>query len=225
MMAGMSRAQVLESLAAEAIALGESAPRAVLGIAGVPGSGKSTLVELLLARIVERRGPGWVAHVPMDGFHLADDQLRRLGLLDRKGAPETFDAAGYAHLLERVRAEVDDDVYAPGFDRTLEQPLAAALAVPPSARLVVTEGNYLLLDRPAWRRARQARDRVWFVAADDDVRLDRLIARHVQFGKSPETARAWVTDVDERNAALVSATAAAADRVLVNGAGGWAISA
>ncbi|WP_036465044.1 nucleoside/nucleotide kinase family protein [Mycolicibacterium iranicum] len=221
----MSSPPVLESLAADAIALGESAPRAVLGIAGSPGAGKSTLVEALLRGIGEQRGPGWAAHVPMDGFHLADVQLRRLARLDHKGAPDTFDSAGFAHLLERVRHDTDDDVYAPGFERGLEQPLAAAVVVPPSARLVITEGNYLLLDRPGWRRARLAMDQVWFVIADEQTRIDRLIARHVEFGKRPDVARAWVTDVDERNAGLVSSTATAADRVVVNGANGWEFSA
>ena len=103
----------------------------------------------------------------MDGFHLADAQLDRIGARGRKGAPDTFDAAGYAHLLERVKREVDDPVYVPGFDRTLEQPLAAALVVLPSARLVVTEGNYLLLDDPHWERARRAMDAVWFVASEE----------------------------------------------------------
>lgn len=165
------------------------------------------------------------AHVPMDGFHLADAQLRRLGLLDRKGAPETFDPAGYAHLLERVRTETDIEVYTPGFDRVLEQPLAGALVVPPAARLVITEGNYLLLDDPAWSRVRRMMDRVWFVEADEELRVSRLTARHVEFGKSSSQARDWVADVDGRNAARVAPTAAAADRVIVNGASGWAISA
>lgn len=224
-MTGMGSPQVLESLAADAITLGERTGRAVLGIAGTPGAGKSTLVEMLLAAIDGRRGTGWAAHVPMDGFHLADAQLRRLGFLDRKGAPETFDADGYAHLLERVRTETDSDVYAPGFDRALEQPLAAALVVPHSARLVITEGNYLLLDRPAWARARGAMDAVWFVSSDDEVRIDRLIARHMAFGKSRHAARSWVAAVDQPNAEVVSSTMAAADRVIVNGARGWAISA
>lgn len=224
-MTGMSSPQVLESLAADAVTVGEGATRAVLGIAGTPGAGKSTLVELLLAMIDARRGAGWAAHVPMDGFHLADAQLRRLGLLDRKGAPETFDPAGYAHLLERVRIQTDSDVYAPGFDRALEQPLAAALVVPKTARLVITEGNYLLLDRPAWASARRAMDAVWFVSSDDQVRTDRLIARHVAFGKSPHAARSWVAAVDESNAEVVSSTMGAADRVIVNGAHGWVISA
>jgi pantothenate kinase len=211
----------LERLAEDAIALADSRPRALLGIAGSPGAGKSTLVEQLLAHIRERRGAAYAAHVPMDGFHLADDQLRRLGALDRKGAPDTFDPAGYAQLLERLVAETDAPVYAPGFDRTLEQPLAAALVVLPSVRLVITEGNYLLLDHPAWKRARRAMDCVWFVTTEEDVRLERLVARHVEFGKSPDAAQAWVTGTDQRNADLVSPTAAAADLVIVNRSDGW----
>ena len=197
--------------------------RAVLGVAGCPGAGKTTLTELLLNRIRALRGPSWVAHVPMDGFHLADAQLQRLGLLDRKGAPDTFDAAGYASLLRRVRHQSADPVYAPGFDRRLEQPLAAALVVPPEARLVLTEGNYLLLDDPPWAAVRQQIDSVWFVVSAEDVRVERLVARHVEFGKSPATAAAWVAGTDQRNADVVSATVGAADRVVVNGADGWRV--
>lgn len=207
-------------LARDAIALvGES--RAILGIAGSPGAGKSTLVDLLVTRIEAVKGADWVAHVPMDGFHLADAQLDRIGVRGRKGAPDTFDAAGYAHLLERMKREVDDPVYVPGFDRTLEQPVAAALVVLPSARLVVTEGNYLLLDHPHWARARRAMDAVWFVASGESERIERLVARHVEFGKTPKEARAWVATTDQRNSELVAGTVGKADRVIVNGAAGW----
>ena len=193
--------------------------RAVLGITGAPGAGKTTLVERLLAELAQHPPEGadggdWVAHVPMDGFHLADVQLDRLGLRDRKGAPETFDAAGYAAMLERVRTETSQTVFAPGFERHLEQPIAAALAVPPSARLVVTEGNYLLLDEPAWHRVREAMDEVWYCDLDEQTRLERLVARHVEFGKEPDLARTWVDRVDQANAALVAATRARADLVV-----------
>jgi pantothenate kinase len=201
-------------LARDAIALAGDSSRAILGITGCPGAGKSKLVDLLLERIGAVRGDDWVAHVPMDGFHLADAQLDRIGARGRKGAPDTFDAAGYAHLLERVKREVDDPVYVPGFDRTLEQPLAAALVVLPSARLVVTEGNYLLLDDPDWARARRAMDAVWFVAIDESERIARLVARHIEFGKTPDEARAWVATTDQRNAELVAGTIGKADRVI-----------
>jgi pantothenate kinase len=208
-------------LARDAIALVGDSSRAILGIAGSPGAGKSTLVDMLVGALRMVNGDDWVAHIPMDGFHLADAQLDRIGARGRKGAPDTFDAAGYAHLLERVKAEVDDPVYAPGFDRTLEQPLAAALVVLPSARLVVTEGNYLLLDHPHWARARRAMDAVWFVASGEATRVERLVARHIQFGKAPNEARAWVATTDQRNAELVAGTVGRADRVIVNGAAGW----
>lgn len=218
-----AQSDTLERLAEDAIALAELRPRAVLGIAGSPGAGKSILVDQLLAHIGERKGPGWVAHVPMDGFHLADEQLRRLGALGRKGAPDTFDSVGYAQLLERVAVETEAPVYAPGFDRTLEQPLAAALVVLPTARLVITEGNYLLLEHPSWLRARRAMDRVWFVASEEALRVERLVARQIKFGKSPDAAQAWVTGADQPNAELVSTTATAADVVIVNSANGWLI--
>jgi len=201
-------------LAREAVELVEDGSRAILGIAGSPGAGKSTLVDLLVTRIRAAEGDDWVAYVPMDGFHLADAQLDRIGARGRKGAPDTFDVAGYAHLLERVKREVDEPVYVPGFDRTLEQPVAAALVVLPSARLVITEGNYLLLDDPDWARARHAMDAVWFVTSDESKRIARLIARHIEFGKTPDEARAWVETTDQRNAELVAGTAGKADRVI-----------
>jgi pantothenate kinase len=201
-------------LAREAVELVEDGSRAILGIAGSPGAGKSTLVDLLVTRIRAAEGDDWVAHVPMDGFHLADAQLDRIGARGRKGAPDTFDVAGYAHLLERVKREIEEPVYVPGFDRTLEQPVAAALVVLPSARLVVTEGNYLLLDEPDWARARLAMDAVWFVTSDESKRIERLVARHIEFGKTPDEARAWVATIDQPNAELVAATVGNADRVI-----------
>ncbi len=184
----------------------------MLGITGAPGAGKSRLAAWYVAR-ARTAGTGAV-HLPMDGFHLADVTLAALGLLDRKGAPETFDAWGYAALLGRVRERPAHTVYAPGFERDLEQPVAGAVAVPVTADLVVTEGNYLLLDRPEWRAVRAQLDQVCFVHVDEAVRRERLVARHVAFGKSPEQAGAWVARVDEPNARLVEASRARADRVL-----------
>jgi pantothenate kinase len=180
----------------------------VIGIVGAPGAGKSTYAERVVA---ESSLPA--AYVPMDGFHLADVALRRLGLLDRKGSPETFDAWGYAALLQRLRTATET-VWAPAFERDLEQPLAGAIAVEPGVELVVTEGNYLLLDRAEWRAARAASDEVWFLDVPDRVRRPRLVARHTSYGKTPAEAEAWVARVDDANARLVAATRAAADRVV-----------
>jgi pantothenate kinase len=150
----------------------------------------------------------------MDGFHLADVELDRLGRRDRKGAPDTFDAAGYAALLARLREERDEVVYAPGFERVLEQPLAGAIPVPPTARLVVTEGNYLLLGTGPWTRVRPQLDEVWFCELDERERVRRLVARHEEFGKDHDTVVAWVLGSDQRNADLVAATRDLADLIV-----------
>ncbi|RDD87758.1 nucleoside/nucleotide kinase family protein [Streptomyces parvulus] len=210
-----------DDLLARARALPSNGRRAVLGIAGAPGAGKSTLAERLVRELNGSDGT-WAAHVPMDGFHLADAELDRLGRRDRKGAPDTFDSAGYAALLGRLREEDGDVVYAPGFERVLEQPIAGAVPVPPSARLVVTEGNYLLLGTGAWARVRSRLDEVWFCGLAEEERIGRLVARHERFGKSPEQARAWALGTDQRNADLVNAGRHRADLVIAEEAtGGW----
>ncbi|MEU2711272.1 nucleoside/nucleotide kinase family protein [Streptomyces sp. NPDC007205] len=202
-----------DDLLARARALPRDGRRALLGIAGSPGSGKTTLAEHLV-RALNADGPPYAAHVPMDGFHLADAELDRLGRRARKGAPDTFDAAGYAALLRRLREDADDVVYAPGFERVLEQPIAGAIPVPPTARLVVTEGNYLLLTEGSWARVRPCLDEVWFCETDEDERIRRLVARHEEFGKDHETAVAWVRATDQRNAELVATTRGRADLVV-----------
>ena len=205
----------LDDLVERAVALAARPRRAVLGITGSPGAGKSTLAAVLLQRLADRLPEGAVAHVPMDGFHLADVALERLGLRQAKGAPDTFDAGGYIALLKRLRAaEPEEVVYAPMFERDLEQPLAGAIPVPRAVRLVLTEGNYLLLEHGRWREVRPLLDEVWFCAPDPEVRLARLTARHVEFGKPPAAAAAWVGSVDEPNAALVEATRDRADLVV-----------
>ena len=143
-----------EELIDRARALTETGTRRILGIAGVPGPGKSTLAAVVAARLGAA-----AAQVPMDGLHLADVELARLGRLDRKGAPDTFDAFGYVALLRRLRAaEPGEVVYAPAFERTMEQPVAGSIAIDPSVPLVVTEGNYLLLPDAPWDRVRPLLD-------------------------------------------------------------------
>lgn len=208
-----------DDLVERAASLVRPGRRALLGIAGAPGAGKTTLAERLVRRLDED-GRFHVAHVPMDGFHLADAELERLGRRGRKGAPDTFDAAGYAALLRRLREDDEDLVYAPGFERVLEQPLAGALPVPRAARLIVTEGNYLLLRDDAWARARAQLDEVWFCELEEAERIRRLVARHEEFGKDHDTAVAWVLGTDQRNSELVAATRDRADLVLGTAAAG-----
>lgn len=186
--------------------------RRLLGITGPPGAGKSTLaiklVEALGARAVR---------VDMDGFHLAQRELRRLGRIDRKGAADTFDGCGYVELLRRLRHDptgTADVVYAPEFRRDLEEPIAGAIAVPPSVPLVVTEGNYLLLTEPPWNLVRDLLDEVWYLALPEDERLRRLVARHQAFGSTADEATRRAFGSDRINAERIAATAARADRIL-----------
>jgi pantothenate kinase len=207
----MPPAQVLPlgELVARARALAEDGPRQLLGIAGAPGAGKSTLAE----RIVAEVGPT-ARLVPMDGFHLAQSELIRLGRDGRKGAPDTFDANGFVSTLRRLRRLEPTSVWAPAFRRDLEEPVAGAIEVPPEVRLVVTEGNYLLVRDEPWDEVRALLHQVWFLDLDAELRLRRLTARHEAYGKAPEQARAWALGSDEANARLVAGTAGHADLVV-----------
>lgn len=185
--------------------------RRILGLTGAPGAGKSTVAR----RVVEALGPAAAVLVPMDGFHLANVVLAGLGRRDRKGAHDTFDDAGYAALVERLHAaRPGETVYAPDFRREIEEPVGSAIPVPPDVPLVVTEGNYLLLESGAWPRARALIDEVWFLAPGEDTRQEWLVRRHEAYGRSPEEARRWALGTDQRNAELIAATAARADAVL-----------
>ncbi|TXK19944.1 nucleoside/nucleotide kinase family protein [Homoserinibacter sp. GY 40078] len=182
--------------------------RVVVGIAGEPGAGKSTLAAELAAIL----GSESVV-LPMDGFHLPQRRLVELGRRDRMGAPDTFDVAAFVRVLGAIRDD-SDEVAAPSFDRDIEEPVPAAIRITPAHRIVVVEGNYLLHDRDGWEQARALLDLVAFVRLDPRIRLERLIARHVAHGKTPDAARAWATGPDETNAALIRAGADRADLVL-----------
>ncbi|MCX5400564.1 nucleoside triphosphate hydrolase [Streptomyces sp. NBC_00102] len=232
----------LAPLVARARALIVPGRRRILGIAGPPGAGKSTLA----AALVEALG-GAAVLVPMDGFHLAGAELERLGRAARKGAPDTFDAAGYAALLRRLRGTgggsgtatgsgtgvesgtgtgsstgtegggtgtAGETVYAPAFDRALEEPIAGSVAVEPGTPLVVTEGNYLLHDQGPWAPVRGLLDEVWYLELDPDVRVRRLVDRHVRFGRPRPDAERWVAGSDEANARLVGAGRDRADLIV-----------
>lgn len=190
--------------------LASAGGRRLLGITGPPGAGKSTLA----AELAEALGPRLAVVVGMDGFHLADAELVRLGRRDRKGAPDTFDAHGYLALLRRLKAAAEPVTYAPRFRREIEDSIAAAVPVPAAVPLVVTEGNYLLLDSEPWCRLREVLDEVWYVDPPRALRIERLISRHAAHGKDRRRAREWALGPDERNAELIAAGKHEADLVV-----------
>ena len=196
-----------------AVALAAAGGRSVLGIAGAPGAGKSTLARRIVTEVATRLGSGVAVQVPMDGFHLANAALDTLGRRDRKGAIDTFDGAGYVELVRRLAAagggagtdDTDGTVWAPDFDRRVDEPVAGSIAVPPETVLVVSEGNYLLDQTVPWRELPDLFTETWACVVDDSVRIDRLVGRHMRHGRDHEAARQWATEVDGVNAERVTA--------------------
>ncbi len=194
-----------------AIGPGGHPHRVMIGVAGAPGAGKSTLA----AQLAEQLGSA-AALVPMDGFHLAQSVLRRRGLADVKGAPETFDGFGFSALLQRLRGHPAETVYAPTFDRELEQPVAGAIEVTSAIQYVITEGNYLLLDGLPWEEVKGGLDAVWYLDTSEAIRVNRLVRRHIQFGRTPNDALKRATNgSDADNAVLVRESRNRADLILV----------
>jgi pantothenate kinase len=191
---------------AAALAAGQ---RRILGIAGPPGAGKSTLAARLVVALGER-----AVLVPMDGFHLAERELHRIGRHARKGAIDTFDADGFVAQMRRLRRPGPRTIYAPEFRRELEEAVAGAMPVPADVPLVVTEGNYLLVPDEPWGELRELLDAVWYLHLDEPERLRRLTDRHVAFGRGLAEAAARARGTDQANAELIATTADRADLVI-----------
>jgi pantothenate kinase len=198
-----------EQLVGRARVLAAAGDRRILGLAGAPGAGKSTLA----AELVDELGDLAVL-VTMDGFHLANSVLDSLSRRDRKGAADTFDVPGYVELLARLRGQTEGVIYAPRFDRGLDESVGSAVPVLAQTPLVITEGNYLLHSAGGWEHVRPLLDEVWFLAPPDNLRQERLIHRHEHFGRSQADARAWALGTDQRNADLVHRTREAATLVI-----------
>jgi pantothenate kinase len=184
--------------------------RFTIGIVGKPGAGKSTLTSYLMEKLPK----DYASLVPMDGYHLSNLQLKQLGLTNRKGAINTFDTNGFVNLLKRINTEIDKDIYFPIFHRDIEESYAAEGVVYANTRLVMTEGNYLLASEGGWEQVAPELDEVWYLKINDDLRLERLIKRHHQFGKDLIAAEAWARGTDEANARLIEKTANRADVVV-----------
>lgn len=203
---------------ARAVELAGSGRRVVLGIAGAPGAGKSTLARRVVLAVDEALGAGTAVQVPMDGFHLANRALDALGRHDRKGAIDTFDAEGYVALVRRLAAEPTGPgahvIWAPDFDRRMDEPVAGSIPVPAGTRLVVTEGNYLLDETAPWSALADLCTETWFCTVGEPVRVDRLVARHMRHGRDHDAARAWAVEVDGVNAARIAPTVIRASRTV-----------
>jgi len=188
--------------------LRSSGRRQIIGLAGAPGTGKSTFARTLADALGRER----TSVVPLDGFHLATEIIEGTPLRDRKGAIDTFDVGGYVSLLQRLRARDEPVVYAPSYRRGLEEPIAASIVVPHAIDFVITEGNYLLSTEPPWQRVRSLVDEIWFIDTARELRLERLIERHVAFGMTREAATAWAIGPDDVNARYIESTRYRADR-------------
>jgi pantothenate kinase len=214
----VSAADSMDQLVERAVGLITPGRRAILGITGSPGAGKTTLAQGLaeaVNRVTRDPDAGPVAvHLPMDGYHLANATLDRLGNHDRKGAIDTFDGWGFVSLLRRLLDELDHTVYAPGFDRTIDEPVAGQVGVEPATQLVIVEGNYLLADVEPWSAVKGLLTESWFCDTSEHERLRRLINRHELHGRSREAATAWAQSVDGTNAILIEATRARADLIV-----------
>lgn len=205
----MDSPEISDAVAALRVRL-DGGRRTLLGITGAPGSGKSTFASWLQQEF----GPELAVVVPMDGFHLGNAIIDGTPLRQRKGAMDTFDVGGYLSLLQRLVRRDEAVVYAPEFRRTLDEPVAASIAIPASVPLVITEGNYLLAEPPQWKDVRAQLDEVWFIDTPLELRLARLVDRHVRFGMDRTAAEAWAMGPDEANAVLIEATRQGADRII-----------
>lgn len=199
----------LDELVARAQNLSAGGSRKILGITGAPGAGKSTVADAIAQVLGER-----AARVGMDAFHLANSVLDAHGTRDRKGAPETFDPWGYANLLRRLKSNAEPMIYAPVFDRRLEESIGSAIPVDRVVPLIITEGNYLLLDAEGWREGCEVIDEIWYLEVPQEERQQRLVRRHEAFGKSRDEAQAWAKGSDQLNADVVDATRERADLVI-----------
>ena len=189
------------------IELASASTRTIIGIVGKPGGGKSTLSRFLLKGM----DPSLVSVVPMDGFHLSNKVLKELGKSDRKGAQDTFDVKGFTTLIARIKSDGADPIYYPVFDRSIEESIAAQGVVYPSTRVVIVEGNYLMHDKGGWEEVSPLLDQSWYAYLDEDIRISRLISRHIAFGKDPESAKAWAKGSDQVNAELIETGVARCD--------------
>ena len=187
-----------------------SSPRTIIGIVGKPGAGKSTVV----AEIQNQFESNDVAIIPMDGYHLSNEELIELGRRNRKGAPDSFDVSAFVSLLRSVRNEINKNHTFPIFHREIEASKEGEGLVPAGAKVVVVEGNYLFSQEYGWHEVFPLLDQSWFISIDDEIRMRRLIARHIAYGKTAQEAEEWSLGSDEMNARFIEKSANRAEKVI-----------
>jgi pantothenate kinase len=190
--------------------LDSQSPRTLIGIVGKPGAGKSTVVEQIQDKFQSHE----VSIIPMDGFHLSNEELIKLGRRERKGAPDTFDVEGFISLIEKVKLKPQVDHKFPIFHREIEASVNDEGVVPKESKVVVIEGNYLFSEGHNWNSLFPLLDHTWFIEIDDEVRIERLIARHIRYGKTPTEAESWSRGSDEANARFIELTAHRASNII-----------
>lgn len=201
----------LDSAGKRILELSKSAgSRILIGIVGKPGAGKSTITSKLREILPQEE----TTILSQDGYHLSNAQLKELGRSDRKGAPDTFDPISFTELLKRVSTDLENDIYFPIFHREIEESIAAEGVITSKTKIVLVEGNYLLLESHGWHDVANHLDETWYLNIDDDIRLKRLVARHIEYGKDPDFAHSWAHGTDEANARLIEATKVRADAFL-----------
>ena len=193
----------------------DGASRLVIGIARPPASGKSTLAEAVVAHLnrAEESPSTKAALLPMDGYHHDNRLLEARGLLARKGAPETFDAGGFCEAVSSLRS-AGEEMFFPSFDRNRDMTVANSLAVAPDVKIIVVEGNYLLLRQAPWSALKAHFTVTVFLSPPLGVLEARLQRRWIEFGLDPEAARQRATRNDLVNARLVMEQSAPADILL-----------
>jgi pantothenate kinase len=188
--------------------------RYFLGITGCPAAGKSMLAKNLTDEINFRTGDDLAAVVPMDGFHLPNNALKERGLTKVKGMPETFDADSFVELINQLHEFPDRSIMCPAYDRKIHDPVKNSITIQPGNRLIIVEGNYLLLNRSPWNIIRTKMNEVWYIDTPLNTVKERLFDRHIAGGSSRKEAERKVESVDLPNAELIRKTLLFADKMV-----------
>jgi len=207
----------IDKLATELLETLSNSPdkgRYFLGITGCPAAGKSMLAKNLTDEINFRTGDGLAAVVPLDGFHLPNSILKKNGLLNIKGAPETFDADSFVELINRLHEFPDRSIMCPAYDRKIHDPVENSITIQPGNRLIIVEGNYLLLNVSPWNTIRTKMNEVWYIDTPLSTVKERLFYRHIAGGSDKKEAERKVELVDLPNAELVKKTLLSADKIV-----------